>query len=160
MLTNTLCYSNCSKNIFFAAHLNNIPSIIRITSASQDEKICQLSLSHAVSCIAEVFPPGVLFSIFSVRILSFLSVTCLSHVKYCYFRALLAAEVSSTVSSSYDYQSYTSSSLCQKSLLFYLSLTCFHRVLAKNLPLVYQLLLLLHILALIKSISYAQCFLH
>lgn len=120
-------------------------------------RISSISLSNTVFCMAAAFPPGVLFSISLVRVLSFPLTRCPSHVTYCYFRALLAPELPSTVSSPYDYQSYASSSVCQTSLLFYLSVTFSS---SGVLSLVYQLLLLLYILALIKSISYAQCFLH
>lgn len=64
------------------------------------------------------------FSISLVRDLPFPLMRSPRHVKCCYFRALLATALSSTVSSPSDCQSYTSSSVCQTSLLFYLSVTC------------------------------------
>lgn len=103
--------------------LNNTPSIIRNTAASQGVGVSWISLSETVFCMAAAFPPGVLFSISLVRDLPFSLMRSPRHVKSCYFRALLATELSSTVPSHYDCQSYTSSSVCQTSLLFYLSVT-------------------------------------
>lgn len=41
--------------------LNNTPSIIRNTAASQGAGVSWVSLSETVFCMAAAFPPGVLF---------------------------------------------------------------------------------------------------